>query len=114
MAARTLTDTPFSPYNPFSTYFDTESNNIVFEFEGKVFGTLNEDYLSGNVPVNQSYNDKIIYTQNSVSYIIDVENYIAYKTDTGADSTIERTAYSSVLTSDFGNFINRGGDNRNI
>ncbi len=102
LAAKTLSYTPFSPSDSFSSYFDTESNNIVFEFDGKILGTLKEDFLYGNIPVNQTENNKIIYSINSVSYTIDLENHIVYKIDTCVTIPSETNVPSSNLISEDG------------
>ncbi len=100
LAAKTLAYTPFSPLDSFSTYFDAESNNIVIEFDGKILGTLKEDFLYGNIPVNQTENNKIIYSINSVSYTIDLENHIVYKIDTCVTIPSETNVPSSNLISE--------------
>ncbi|MBO7125211.1 MAG: hypothetical protein J6V74_05150 [Bacteroidales bacterium] len=102
LVAKTLAYTPFSPSDSFLSYFDTESNNIVFEFDGKILGTLKEDFLYGNIPVNQTENNKIIYSINSVSYTIDLENHIVYKIDTCVTIPSETNVQSSNLIAEGG------------
>lgn len=112
LAAKTLAYTPFSPLDSFSTYFDAESNNIVIEFDGKILGTLNENFLCGNISVNQTNNDKILYTLNSVSYTIDLKNHIAYKTDTCVTMPSETNVPSSNLISEDGTIYKTEGNIR--
>lgn len=112
LAAKTLAYTPFSPSDSFLSYFDTESNNIVFEFDGKMLGTLKEDFLYGNIPVNQTENNKIIYSINSVSYTIDLENHIVYKIDTCVTIPSETNVPSSNLISEDGTIYKTEGNIR--
>ena len=102
LVAKTLAYTPFSPSDSFSSYYDSENNFIVFEFDGKILGTLNKDCLYGNIPVNQTDNDKILYTLNSFSYTLDLENHIAYKIDTCVTIPSETNVPSSNLIAEGG------------
>lgn len=112
LAAKTLAYTPFSPSDSFLSYFDTESNNIVFEFDGKILGTLNENFLCGNISVNQTENNIIIYSINSVSYTIDLENHIVYKIDACVTIPSETNVPSSNLISEDGTIYKTEGNIR--
>lgn len=112
LAAKTLAYTPFSPLDSFSTYFDAESNNIVIEFDGKILGRLNERFISGKMPTNLSDNGTVSFINNSVPYIIDIDNHIVYKTN--SDTTLKSPTVSSALITNNGDVFYKVDDNLEI
>ena len=111
LAAKTWSYTPFSPSDSISSYFDTESNDIVIEFDGEILGRLNEDFISGKIPTYQSDNGTVSFINNSVPYIIDIDKHIVYKANSFVDTTLQSTTASSTLLSENGIVFYKGDDN---
>ena len=111
LAVKTWSYTPFSLSDSFSSYFDTESNDIVIEFDGEILGRLNEDLISGKIPTYQSDNGTVSFINNSVPYIIDIDKHIVYKTNSFVDTTLQSTTASSTLLSENGIVFYKGDDN---